>query len=100
MQEIPLSSEPNQSFTLRLDGTRYGLTLKEANGCMVADVEIDGVVVLTGQRIVAGTPIIPYRYIQVGNFVLLTTDDALPDYREFGSTQSLIYASPVELAAL
>jgi hypothetical protein len=63
---------------VQLDGARYSLTFKEATGCMVADVERDDVVLLYGVRVVAGSPIIPYGYLEAGNFVLLTENDELP----------------------
>lgn len=97
MQEIPLTAEPNQEFTVRLDGYRYVLRIKEARGVMVVDVTIDDVLVLSASRVVAGYPLIPYTYLSAGNFVLLSVDDELPDWRLFGFTQSLIYAGPDEL---
>lgn len=100
MQNIPLAAEPNQEFTVRLDDTRYDLRLKEANGVMVADVTIDDVVTITGTRVLAGEFVIPYLYMARGNFLLLTNGDELPDWREFGSSQSLVYMSPEEFAAL
>lgn len=98
MRTIPLEAIPNQSFTVRLDDHAFALTIKEAVGVMVADVTIDGVEVLAATRIVAGTPIIPYRYLTgAGNFLMLTDGGALPDYAQFGVTQRLIFASPSEL---
>jgi len=48
---------------------------------MVADVTINGVETLLATRIVAGYPIIPYRYLTgAGNFVLLTEGGDLPDW--------------------
>lgn len=100
MRNIPITQDPNQDLTVRLDDTRYGLRLKAVNGVMVVDVSIDGVTVLTGSRVLAGEPLIPYEYLQEGNFILLTINDELPDYTQFGVTQSLVYLSPAELAAL
>lgn len=100
MQNIPIAAEPNQEFVVRLDDTRYAFRLKETNGVMVADITIDDVVTLTATRVLAGEPLIPYLYQQVGNFVLLTDGDALPDWQEFGHSQALVYMSPAELAAL
>lgn len=100
MQTIPLAAEPNQEFTVRLDDTRYAIRLKEANGVMVADVTIDDVVTLTATRVLAGELLIPYLYMVRGNFVLLTNGDDLPDWREFGASQALVYMSPAEFAAL
>lgn len=99
MQDIPITNDANQSLTVRLDGTRYAIALKAGQGCMCCDMEIDGVTILTGQRIVAGTPLIPYEYLQVGNFMLITANEQLPDYTLFNSTQFLVYASPDEIAA-
>lgn len=100
MRNIPLTQDPNQELTVRLDDRRYTLRLKAANGVMVADVSIDGAVILRGTRVLAGEPIIPYVYLQDGNFILLTVDDALPDYAQFGVTQSLVFLSAEEIAAL
>lgn len=100
MQNIPLAAEPNQEFNVRLDDVRYAIRLKEANGVMVADVTVDDVVILSASRVLAGEFLIPYLYIMEGNFVLLTVADALPDWREFGASQSLVYMSPAEFAAL
>lgn len=102
MQNIPIAAEPNQEFTVRLDDTRYAIRLKETNGVMVADVTIDDVVTITGTRVLAGEFLIPYLYMvgEGGNFLLLTNGDELPDWREFGASQSLVYMSAAELAAL
>lgn len=100
MRNIPIVAEPSQELSVRLDDVRYTLRLKAANGVMVADISIDGSVILAGTRVLAGEPIIPYGHLQVGNFLLLTQGDALPDYAQFGVTQSLVYLSPAEIAAL
>lgn len=100
MQEIPLTNEPNQQLSVRLDNTRYTLRLKEAAGVMIVDITINDAVVLRGSRVLAGEPLIPFPYLQNGNFMLITDNDALPDYREFGLTQTLLYLSNAEIAAL
>lgn len=101
MRTVPLEAIPNQEFTLRLDDHSFVLRIKEASGVMVADVTIDGVKVLDATRVLAGTPIIPYRYLAgAGNFLMLTEAGDLPAYAQFGVTQRLIYASAAELAAL
>mgnify|MGYP001206663287 CR=1 FL=1 len=102
MRDIPLTTEPNQEFTVSLDGLRYTLRFKEANGVMAVDVKVNDLVLLTGGRVAAGAFLIPYPYLQGdgGNFLLLTDDEALPYWREFNVTQSLVYISAAELAAL
>lgn len=100
MIDIPLQPVANQSFSVLLDGARYVLTFKEANGVMCADVVRDEVTLITGVRVTAMTPLLPYDYMQRGNFVLLTENDDLPYYTQFGLTQSLVYVSDAEIAAL
>lgn len=98
MRQISLAAIPNQSFSVTLDGRRYDLAFKDADGVMVANVARDDVVIATGQRLVAGQPVLPYRWQESGNFVLLTEGDELPDWTLFGSTQFLYFLSADELA--
>jgi hypothetical protein len=100
MQQIPLAAIPNQTFTVTLDGNFYALTFKFANGIMTCTIYINDVLVLSNVRVVAGFPIIPYEYLENGNFVILTENEEYPDYTQFGITQQLIYASAAELGAL
>jgi hypothetical protein len=99
MIDIELSAVPNQSLSIVLDGALYEITVKAAGGIMSATIVRDNVTLVDNVRIVAGTPILPYRYQEAGNFVLLTEDEEYPDYLLFGSSQSLVYASALELAA-
>lgn len=100
MRDIPLDPVPNQQVIVSLDGNRWQLTIKAARGVMCADILLNDQTLLQGQRIVAGTPLIPYRHLQgAGNFLLLTENDSLPDWRRFGTDQQLIYASAEEIAS-
>ena len=98
-QQIDIRPVPNQSFSATLDETRYQITLKEADGVMSVDITRDGATIAQGARIAAGTPLIPYRYQERGNFILITEGGCIPFYNQFGLTQFLIYASPAELVA-
>lgn len=100
MDVIGLERVPNQELSVRLADRRFVLRIKEAAGVMVADVTVDGEVVLLASRIVAGTPLIPYRYLEAGNLLLLTDNGQLPDWSQFGLTQTLVYLSTAEIAAL
>lgn len=102
MQTIALAAVPNQSFTVTLDGVLFGLRVIETNGVMSVDIDRAGARIVSGARCVAGTPLLPYRNIEggAGNFVFLTENGELPDYREFGKSQSLLYASAAELEAI
>jgi hypothetical protein len=98
MRDIPLTATPNQSLSVAINGNRWALTIKEARGCMVADVVLNDVVLLQGIRFAVGTPLIPYRHLQgSGNFLLLVDDEQLPDWRLFGSSQQLVYVAPGEV---
>jgi hypothetical protein len=98
--DIALAAIPNQSLSIRLEDRLYNLTLWATRGVMSADIERDGVFIVRGARIVAGTPLIPYRYLESGNFVMLTENEEYPDYALFGISQSLVYVTIAELEAL
>lgn len=99
MRNIPVQATPNQTFTATIEGARFEITLKASRGVMVADVSVDGVVRLRGTRVLAGEAIIPYRYLEDGNFYILTDGEQLPGWAEFGVSQQLVYLTPDEMAA-
>ena len=99
MVRIEIAAVPNQSFTIALGGVRYAVALKAGEACMAATIARDGVPVVTGQRVVARSVIIPYPYLaEDGNFFIDTENDELPDWRQFGVTQFLYFATAAELA--
>lgn len=101
MMNLGLAAVPNQTLSVQLDGHAYDLTLHEATGCVAVTVVRDGVTLLSGARLIAGAPLLPYRYQEAGgNFVLTTLDGALPDTAQFGVTQFLGYLDAAELAEL
>lgn len=102
MQTVGLQAIPNQRLTVVLDGVLYDLTLRETNGCMSVDILRGGDPVVEGQRIVAGEPFLPYVVLEgaYGNFVMLTQDGDLPYYDQFGLTQTLVWATAVEIGAI
>lgn len=97
MLEITLAPIPNQTFSTVLDTIRYDLRIFLAVNVMCCDLAINGTSVLTSNRLVAGAFVIPYRYLQNGNFLLTTLNDELPWYEQFGSTQFLIYLTQNEI---
>lgn len=100
MIDVSIQALPNQSLSIQLDGFRYDITIKEANGVMSASVVRDGETLVDNVRLVSGTPVLPYRYQEQGNFALTTLDEELPYYTAFGITQFLVYLNDAELAAL
>jgi hypothetical protein len=100
MQQIPIQQLPNQSFTVLLDGNQWDVTLKTVGDATAVSLILNGTDVLQGARCVAGSFLIPSRYEEAGNFFFVTQSRQLPYYTQFNVTQSLIYASAAELAAL
>lgn len=99
MIDIGIAALPNQSLTVQLDGRLYSITLREANGAMAVSISRDGVRLVSNTRITAGTPLLPYRYQEAGNFLMTIDGEAIPYYDQFGVTQFLVYVTPAELAA-
>lgn len=101
MQTISIDAVPNQSFSVTVDGNRWDFIFKQAVTSMVADISLNDELILSGQILVAGTPLIPYRFLQgSGNFLILTENDLLPDWRRFGVDQIMTYASAQEISEL
>lgn len=107
MQQIPITNIPNQSFSISLDNNQYDIRIHSAHddnepgtGIVTFDITINNAIILTGIRAVAGFPIIPSAYLENGNFIVVTMNDDYPDWRQFGLTQALIYASQAELNAI
>jgi len=100
MRIIDIAATPNQSFSVTLDGNRWDFVIKQATTSMIADVTLNEVMRLTGIRIVAETPLIPYEYLQgAGNFIILTENEETPYWERFGIDQIMVYATPEEIAA-
>ncbi|ECC1479297.1 phage baseplate plug family protein [Salmonella enterica] len=93
---IPLNSEPNQSLTITLDSVEHSLTIKEAGGSMVMTIVRDGKTIISNTRLLSGTLIVPYTYLEAGNFIFLTDDEEMPYYTKF-DRQVLLYVSAAEL---
>lgn len=101
MKLITLQQIPNQEVIITLDGFRYKIQIKSASGFMTYGVNRDGVIIIeNGNRIVNGVPLLPYKYMEAGNFILDVPDSELPDFTKFESTQFLIYASQEEIEAI
>ena len=100
MINIPLQQLANQSLNFTADDSRYQIDIKEIGGLMATSITIDDVLVISGQRALAGVPLIPYRYLERGNFIFITENEENPYYTSFGTSVFLNYASPAELEAL
>lgn len=101
MRIVDIDPVPNQSFSLTIDGNRWDFVIKQAVSSMIFDLSLNDLTILSGQRIVSGSPLIPYSYLSGrGNFIMLTDADEIPYWDKFGVTQQLIYASAEEIEEL
>ncbi|EJF89118.1 phage baseplate plug family protein [Bartonella tamiae] len=98
MRTINLISVPAQTFSLRLDNKRFRLRINEGLGTMLADIDVDGTKIINATRILAGQPLIPYQWLEHGNFIMLTEKGDLPDWHLFNKDQTLIYLTKEEMA--
>ena len=101
MQTINIAAIPNQSFSIQLESNFYFIELKEANGAMVISITRNSILLIENMICVIGTPLIPYEYLEDGNF-FFTTDavNSVPYYTAFGITQFLFYITQAEIASL
>lgn len=91
MEIIPIDAIPNQSFSIVLDNNNYQISLKLTKNVISCTIVRNGETIIQNQRCVSGTPLIPYKYIEDGNFAFITQNQELPNYEEFGVTQFLAY---------
>lgn len=100
MMNLPLTQVPNQSFSQILDGNSWNFLLKTVQDMTIVSLTLNNVDILDSGRAAAGAFIIPSKYQEAGNFFFVTQNFELPYYTQFSVTQSFIYISASELAAL
>lgn len=100
MIDIALAAVPNQSLSVQLNEQQYDLHFRDLGDCMAVSVERGGEFIIRGARLLPGVPVLPYRYQEEGNFLMLTEGDALPYFDQFGVTQFLVYMTQDEIDAL
>lgn len=100
MIQLDLAAIANQSVSIRLDDYLYSLDILDTSGVMSLNIKRNGVDILQGQRAVAGASVIPYEHLEGGNFIFVTENGEYPDWRKFGSSQFLLYATADEIAEI
>lgn len=95
---VPIQQIANQTFSITLDGNLYTVTLKTCNGVITCSLIQNGETIIENLIAPSAGPIIPARYLEEGNFAFLTANQQVPDYQQFGLTQSLLYFTADELA--
>ena len=103
-QTIDIQPVQNQTFTTTIDGDFYDIAIFLAAGIMACNINRNNIAICSGQRIVGGSFLIPFFAYEgpSGNFLLLTSKKdgqfELPNYTQFGLTQTLVYMSAQEIA--
>lgn len=100
MKQITIEAIPNQKFTVPIDKNRYTIELKTAGTIMCVSISRNDSELIGGFRCVSNGLLIPYPYLEDGNFVFKTENDDLPWWEKFGVTQSLIYVTNSDLVTL
>ena len=101
MIELTLQAIPNQILSIQLENNSYQIEIRtiDINNKMAISIYRNQEIVIQGLELLGNIGIIPFRYLENGNFVMTTMDDELPDYTKFGITQFLNYVTVAELAA-
>lgn len=97
---IPLQAIPNQSLSIQLNDNNFDIRIRACGNISAISISANGSLIIQNQRMVPEGPLIGYKYLENGNFYMLTENDEYPDYNFFGVTQYLIYALPSELEAI
>lgn len=103
-RELPIIDAPSQAFTTTLSGRRCDFLINYSTWAdrWSFDLDIDGVRVLSGRRIVLGVDLIAPFNFEIGSIVAAPwgDDDALPDRTELPSGRvRLFHYDPLEIAA-
>lgn len=93
---IPIEKIPNQTLSVTIDNVRYDLSIRDIGNSMCFDLAINDELILNGHRLLGESPLIPYDYLQNGNFVVITNDET-PYYTKFGDSQFLYFMTQPEL---
>lgn len=101
---IPLQNIPTQSFTVQINQNLFDILITT---CLIDNAQVQAVtltinnnLIVSGQRAISGQFIIPYIYLEQGNFIITSENEEYPDYNKFGISQFLIYFTDSELSTL
>ena len=94
---IPLQPIPNQSLSIQLNDNNFDISVHSCQNIMSFSLVINGVDILDNQRMIPSWPLIGYKYLENGNFYMLTDNDDYPDYNLFSVNQYLVYVSASEI---
>lgn len=100
MYRIPIEAIPNQIFTIMIDNVNYRVALRTIQNLTYMSVWADGEPLFYNQVCVPNGYVNPYNYVGVnGKFYFQCLDDVYPFFKNFGTTQELLFHTPEEVAA-
>lgn len=100
MQTIPIQAIPSQTFSYTdPDGNQWNIGIRNVGMQMAFSFSRNGTILIQNVCAVAGYRIVPYDYLEDGNFILITQNYQVPDYTQFGTTQSLVFLTEEEIIA-
>lgn len=97
MQVLPIKTLPNQQLSVILNSNQWDIFIRDVNGAISVSLSKNSVMVAENARAVAGVRILQAAYQEDGNFAIISNNQSVPDYTQFGITQFLVYISPAEL---
>lgn len=100
MQIIPIQAIPSQTLSfIDPSSNQWDIAIRLTAQQIAFSFTLNSVILIQGVTAVAGYRIIPYDYLENGNFVLVTQGQQIPDYVQFGTTQTLVYLTEAEILA-
>jgi len=97
---VPIEAIPNQSLDFNAEQQVYKLRLHVVNTNIAIDIARNGTQLQSSRVCPAGALLIEYDYLRGsgGDFGIITQNDEIPVYTQFGVTQFLVYYFSDELS--
>lgn len=104
MLRVPFNGGPREHFVFNVAEQSFEMDIwwQPQTQAWYATIIIDGTTVCTGQRIVAGTPMLRLPTFFEGEIMAVPLDDTAtePGLNDWGTSFELVHVSSVELAEL
>lgn len=100
MQTLAINAIPSQTLSfIDPDENQWDIGIRAVASSIAFSFTLNGTLLIQNVCAVAGYRIIPYDYLESGNFVLVTQAQQVPDYTQFGVTQQLLFLAAADIAA-
>lgn len=102
MQIIPLTNQPNQSFSITLNGQDCSINLYQKSTGLFCDLFLGTTQILQTQICLDRVYLVRYNYLGFsGNIAFIDTQgDTVPYYTGFNTRYLMAYSLPSEVTAL